>query len=60
MSFEITNHKGIADKIQRSNALKVLESKCTTSQLKKFAELAAIDGAPKKFEDNFEMLKSFL
>ena len=60
MSFEIKNAKGVADKIQRSNALKTLEENCTTSQLKKFAELASIKGAAEKFENNYEMLKSFL
>lgn len=60
MSFEIKNAKGVADKIQRSKALQTLEENCTTSQLKKFAELASIKGASKKFEENFETLKSFL
>jgi len=60
MSFEIKNAKGIADKIQRSNALETLEQNCSTSQLKKFAELSSLEGAPKKFEENFEMLKGFL
>lgn len=60
MAVEIKNAKGLADNLARQNALQTLENKCTTTQLKKFAELSKIPNAPQKFEENFETLKTFL
>ncbi len=60
MAVQITKAKGVADQIKRTKALQAIENKTSTTQLVKFEELCKMPGALKKFEENFEMLKSFL
>ena len=48
------------DTLDRVAALKIIESKASTSQLKKISDLANKPGALEKFEKNFKTLTSFL